>query len=304
MKKDNNLKVKFLIGIQGSGKSTWANNFVRNNTNWVILNRDTFRKMLTSMWICEPNIEEMISKMINDALITCLKFKQNVIVDNTNLKDEFITPLVDLVSAYADVEFQIFDLSVDKAIERDSARDKQVGVVRIKKMFNQYKILLENFNFTHRKKKSRVFSYESGWDKNLQNAAIFDIDGTLAHMNGRRGPFDWEKVDVDSLDPHLARMVKLHKAYGDIIILLSGRDDTSENLTKQWLDFYEVPYDIILMRKAEDFRKDAIVKKEIYENHVIGKYNIVAIYDDRTQVVEALRNELGLKVFQVEAHDF
>ena len=58
------------------------------------------------------------------------------------------------------------------------------------------------------------------------------------------------------------------------------------------------------MRKEQDFRKDSIVKKEIYHEHVIGKFNTVAIYDDRQQVVDMIRNELGLKVFQVESNNF
>jgi hypothetical protein len=94
-------------------------------------------------------------------------------------------------------------------------------------------------------------------------------------------------------------MVGLHADACDTIIIVSGRDDTSMDLTKEWLDFYKISYDVILMRKAGDFRKDNIVKREIYNEHIIGKYNIAAIYDDRQQVVDELRN-MGLKVFQVE----
>lgn len=303
MKKDN-LKVKFLIGIPAAGKSTWAKEFVRNNPNWTRINRDDYRFMTKNSPICEPKIEDMITEMFADATLTALRFKQNVIIDNTNLKSEYILPLVKLVEEYADVEYQIFDCSVDKAIERDEAREKRVGPEVIKKMYKNYVNLLETFDFKGRKKKDRIFKTDAGWDKKLPNAAIFDIDGTLAHMNGRRGPFDWEKVDVDALDPYVARMVKIHKSYGDTIIILSGRDGSCEALTKEWLDFYEIPYDFVFMRKPNDFRKDSVIKKEIYKGKVIGRFNIVAIYDDREQVVEMIRNELGLKVFQVEPGRF
>jgi hypothetical protein len=123
-------------------------------------------------------------------------------------------------------------------------------------------------------------------------------------MNGKRGPFEWDRVDVDIADPHLSRMVKVHKAYGDTIILLSGRDGSSEALTREWLEFYGIHCDFLWMRNPGDFRKDSIVKKEIYEAHVIDKYNIVAIYDDRQQVVDMIREDLGLKVFQVEPGKF
>lgn len=302
--KNKSLICRFLVGIPASGKTTWAKEFVKNNENWIILGRDHFRFMTKNSPICEPKIEDMITEMFADAILTALRFKQNVIIDNTNLKSKYILPLVKLVEEYADVEYQIFDCSIEKAIERDEAREKRVGPEVIKKMYKNYINLLETFDFKGRKKKDRVFKTDAGWDNKLPNAAIFDIDGTLAHMNGRRGPFDWNRVDVDSLDPYVARMVKIHKFYGDTIIILSGRDGSCEALTKEWLDFYGIPYDFIFMREPNDFRKDSVIKKEIYLGQVIDRFNIVAIYDDRKQVVDAIREELGLKVFQVEPGRF
>lgn len=292
------LKVKFLIGIPASGKSTWSKDYVAKNPDWVRVNRDDFRFMLKDMPVCEMKVENLITKMVSDAIINSLMSKFNVIVDNTNLKAKYLNPLIELVKPYADIEFQIFDISVEKAIERDNNRDKKVGSEVIKRMFNDYKILLDTFDFSHIKKRQKVyptFNFTPG----LPYCAIFDIDGTLAHMNNKRGPFDWGKVDRDDIDTHVARMVKLHADANDTIIIVSGRDDTSMGLTKEWLEFYNIPYDMILMRKAGDFRKDNIVKREIYEENIIGKYNIAAIYDDRKQVVDELR-EMGLKVFQVE----
>ena len=303
MKKDG-LKVKFLIGIPASGKTTWAKAYVKNNSNWTRINRDDFRFMTKDAPVCEPKIEDMITELVGDAVLTALRYKQNVIIDSTNLKSRYIMQIVKLVEEVADVEYQIFDISIDKAIERDNVREKKVGESVIKKMYKDYKNLLDTFNFTNISKKPKIYPSDANWNKNLKNAAIFDIDGTLAHMNGKRGPFDWNKVDVDIADPFVSRMVKLHKAYGDTIIILSGRDEVSKELTKEWLEFYGIEHDFIFMRKANDYRKDSVVKEEIYEEHVIGKYNIVAIYDDRQQVVDMIRKNLGLKVFQVEDHKF
>ena len=57
------------------------------------------------------------------------------------------------------------------------------------------------------------------------------------------------------------------------------------------------------MRKKDDFRKDSIIKKEIFENEINPKYNVLFVYDDRNQVVKTWR-ELGVKVFQVEEGNF
>ena len=302
--KTKNLKVLILCGIPGAGKSTWANNYVLNNPGWVILNRDSYRKMLKNQWLVEPKIEDLITETFCDAILSALRYKQNVIIDNTNLKSKYIMPIVDLVKEYADVEYQIFDVSVEKAIERDNAREKKVGETVIKKMYKDYSNLLETFDFNRISKTPKIYKSDAGWKKELSNIAVFDIDGTLSHMNGKRGPFEWDRVDRDDVDPYLVRMVKIHKSYGDTIVILSGRDGSCEELTKEWLTFYGIDHDLVLMRNPGDFRKDSVVKREIYQESLIGKYNIVAIYDDRQQVVDELRENLGLKVFQVEPHKF
>jgi hypothetical protein len=57
------------------------------------------------------------------------------------------------------------------------------------------------------------------------------------------------------------------------------------------------------MRKTDDFRKDSIIKEEIYQNEIEGKYNVLCVLDDRNQVVEFWRAK-GLVCFQVAPGDF
>lgn len=292
------LKVKFLIGIPASGKSTWSKDYVSKNPDWIRVNRDDFRHMLKDMPVCEMKVENVITDMINNSIVSALMSKFNVIIDNTNLKAKYLNPLIELVKPYADIEFQIFDISIEKAIERDNNREKKVGSEVIKRMYNDYRILLDTFDFSHIRKTEKIHqTFE--FRKELPTCAVFDIDGTLGHMNNKRGPFDWDRVDRDDVDTQVARMVTLHRNVGDTIIIVSGRDDTSLDLTVEWLNFYDIKYDMIFMRKADDNRKDNFVKRDIYNDNIIGKYNIAAIYDDRKQVVDELRN-MGLKVFQVE----
>lgn len=47
------------------------------------------------------------------------------------------------------------------------------------------------------------------------------------------------------------------------------------------------------MRKDGDTRRDSIVKRELFEEHVKGKFNVVAILDDRPQVIRECWRELG-----------
>ena len=58
------------------------------------------------------------------------------------------------------------------------------------------------------------------------------------------------------------------------------------------------------MRLTGDFRKDSIVKREIYETHVQDNYFIEFVIDDRQQVVDMWRNECKLPCLQVAPGNF
>lgn len=140
-------------------------------------------------------------------------------------------------------------------------------------------------------------------DVSLPKAIIVDLDGTCAHMDDKRGPFEWLKVDCDRPDEHVLNIVRtLSTKYK--VLFVTGRDAAALPLTKQWLDvYYGQPYEAIWSRPANDFRKDNLIKKEIYENHIKNKYYIECVLDDRNQVVKEWR-AMGLKCFQVEPGDF
>lgn len=295
--KTKNLKVFILIGLPGSGKSTWAKEFIRKNENFVRISRDGFRFMLKEMPVCEPKIEDLITDLVATTAIKALNKKQNIILDNTHLKAKYINPIVKLVEEYADVEFMLFDVSVEKCIERDKLRERIVGEDVIKKLNKDFKNLKETFLFQNQSKKEIRTFIKPNFKSELPPTVIFDIDGTLALM-GRRGPFDWQKVDVDEFNDIVGEQVKFHKSLGRTIIILSGRDSSCKNLTEEWLKFHKVEYNHIFMRGTNDYRKDSIIKKELYENNIKDKFNVLCIYDDRLQVVK-MWYELGIFVYNV-----
>lgn len=57
------------------------------------------------------------------------------------------------------------------------------------------------------------------------------------------------------------------------------------------------------MRKTGDYRKDCIVKEEIYRKDIEPIYDILFCVDDRKQVVDAWR-ELGLTCLQCAEGNF
>lgn len=292
-----NKKVKILVGVPASGKSTWTRDYLDKNPNTVAVSRDDFRYGLRNSGITEPKIEAMITELVDTTIIKSLNKGLDVVIDATNLKSTYINHFVDLVKFKADVEFQIFDISLEKAIERDSKRERKVGEAVIRKMYKQYKLLIETYPLQNTSKlpewKDRFEPLKQ--DKNLPEAVIVDLDGTLSLMNNR-GPFDWEKVDRDDLNEIVAEQVKFHKSLGRKIILLSGRDEAAREKTEYWLNFYGIEYDDFFMRPKDNFEKDSVIKRRIFNEKIKNIFNVLCVYDDRNQVIK-MWYELGVFCF-------
>lgn len=137
-----------------------------------------------------------------------------------------------------------------------------------------------------------------------RNAIIVDMDGTLAHMNGR-SPYDDKRSNADIGDFAVMFTIKaIALAFPSVhILIVSGRNERSRKATEEFLNDYDVSYDDLFMRGFTDFRKDSDVKRDIFNDCIKDNYNVLAVFDDRTQVVKVWR-ELGLKVFQVADGDF
>ena len=307
-----NRRVKILIGIPGSGKSTWTKEFIMKNPEWVKISRDDFRFMLRNSPVLDFKGENMVTSMVTESARKALLSGYDVILDNTHCQLRYITSTVESLNDLADIEYMYFDVPLKTCIERDALREKKVGEDVVKKMHKDLTVMLETFDFQPVKKSKRLkIDYAKQWDPALPFAIISDVDGTIAHMNGKRGPFDWKKVGVDDIDQPMIDTLKAWKFYGKFdkespevhIIVCSGRDSSCRQETLDWMDAAEVPYDKLFMRPAGDFRKDSLIKEEIYENEIKGKYNVIMVYDDRDQVVTLWRS-LGLKCAQVEPGQF
>ena len=138
----------------------------------------------------------------------------------------------------------------------------------------------------------------------LPAAIICDIDGTLAHISDGRSPYDASRAMNDSLDDAIASIIDMYYAHDYKIIILTGRSAEHLDVTVEWLAKHSINYNEIYTRAEGDNRKDSIVKKELYSTHIAPRFNVKFVLDDRNQVVDMWRNELGLKCLQVAEGDF
>jgi len=130
--------VIILVGIPGSGKSTWAKQQIIEHPNTIRVNRDDFRLMLKNNQVVDYKVEKLINKLQRVTIIEGLKNGFNVIVDNTNLKAKYIDEIFDYSRKYANITILSVETPLEECIKRDSEREKPVGEEIIKKMHRQF----------------------------------------------------------------------------------------------------------------------------------------------------------------------
>lgn len=320
------IKVFLTVGIPGSGKSSWAKaEIAKDPNNWVRINNDDLRAMMNgSVW--SADYEKMITDARNYLLRDALKRGKNVIIDNLNLNRRHFDTVCDIAKS-VNVDVQVlekaFYIDVEEAIARDAGREgkAKVGADVIKKwwkesggkQFKFYNPRVQIFN----QRNGNINQVTSGpvWDSKLETAIICDLDGTLALIHNR-SPYDASDCDIKDL-PNRAVIdtVLAHYKDGRKIIFCSGREDkyrpeTIRFINKhcQYIDtdldgsVWDMEYELH-MRKTDDFRKDSIIKEEIYSDHIENKYNVLMVLDDRTSVVNFWRSK-GLSCWQVAPGDF
>lgn len=278
-------KVLLTKGLPASGKSRWALEEIEKYPGrYKRVNKDDLRAMIDGGKWSKGN-EQFILKVRNALILSALQEGYHVIVDDTNLHPKHEQAIRELVKGLAVVEIQDFtDVLLETCIERDRKRPNYVGEQTIRKMHRDF---LQN--------KPPTIEHNS----ELLDAVICDLDGTLALMNGRN-PYDASKCENDSINEVVRSILVSCSAY---VILVSGRGEQHRPQTEQWLMKHAIVYSHLFMRPDGDNRKDAIIKREIYEQHILNHYNVTFVLDDRNQVVELWRS-LGLTCLQVADGDY
>lgn len=305
-------KLTILRGISGCGKSTWA-----SQQNAAVVSRDAIRKMMfgddgPEYYKVDKDVlgaRESTVTVVQDQMIAgLLKAGKDVIVDNTNIEWKYVKALAKIGYRYgAEVEVKVFDVPTITAVMRDKFREQRggrgVGEDIIRKQ-------AERFAKNKSMRLPEVVPpkpYDGTPGK--PKAFLVDIDGTLAHMRDKRGPFDWAKVDLDDPDEVIVDLVNLLGAsnfaldLGHLeVIVMSGRDESCRELTEKWLNDY-IHFDHLFMRPEKDMRPDNLVKAELFDKYVRDNFDVQFVLDDRDQVVDMWR-AMGITCLQVAPGDF
>jgi predicted kinase len=287
-------KVILTKGLIASGKSFWSTEFLKKNKNYKRVNRDYIRHCLSAYTFDDEN-EKLVQKVWSQVVKEILESGYNLIVDEMNLNFDTRNKNISYIKSIIpniDIEIKNFPITLEEAITRDKLRSFVIGEKVIKQTWNKYKNelieMLENQN-----------NFKVVYDSRLQDAVCFDVDGTLA-LRVSRNPFDYTKVKEDKPIKIVFEQMEFQYSKGREIFVFSGRDGLCYEDTFEWIRENLNNDDFTLcMRKTGDKRRDSIIKKELYEQHIKDKYNLIAVYDDRPQVLNELWRDLGIFTFDV-----
>jgi predicted kinase len=275
-------------GLPGSGKSTWARELCdREPGRWKLVDKDSLRKMLDNGRWSKHN--EKFVVQIRDAIVSAaLADGINVIVHDTGFEPVHEQRLRELAKGHQ-FDVKTFDTPLEDCIKRDLSRSSSVGEAVIRGMYDKY---------------LAPTPCPPEWTPGLPTAIMVDLDGTYA-LIGDRSPYAADQCHLDTVNYVVSDIVKAHVgAFGYQVILCSGRQSEYRAQTEKWLADNGLHYDQLFMRKEGDTRKDSIIKRELFEENIRGKFNVAFVLDDRDQVVQMWRRELGLTCLQVAEGNF
>ena len=284
-------------GIQGSGKSTFAKEWAKEDPkNRVRFNWDDMRNMMGEYWVPERENTGIMKTLRASFLNEMMQKGWDIIIDNMNLnpKDwEFYEGVVKSFNETNfgikyEIEYKDFFTPVEECIRRDAMRSNPIGEQVIRATWKRYR------HFIICKEIEDKFYRIKTYDKDKKDCIIVDMDSTLC-VNLTKRPFytdDWADkclYDTPLIGP--ISIVRAQKMTGTCdIIIITGRREEGRTQTEEWLKTYNVPYDRLYMRGTNDFTKGDSFKEKILKTFILPKYNVLFAIDDDDKCVKMFRN--------------
>ena len=133
---------------------------------------------------------------------------------------------------------------------------------------------------------------------------LCDVDGTVA-LRGDRSPFPGPEGELrsgeDLPNEPVIRVLRDLRASTPEVVFLSGRTEAARWRTEMWLRTHVLEpgeWPMLHLRAVGDTRPDDVVKGELFDRYVAGRYRVRLVLDDRDRVV-AMWRARGLLVLQV-----
>lgn len=134
----NRPKLILLVGIPGSGKTTYAKKYISEYPKTPVhLSSDKIREELYGNESIQRNPNEVFSLMQKRA-VEALNEGHDVLYDATNITRKDRSAIISLCPKFAEIEAHIIWAPIETCIERDTTRDRTVGKEVIDRMLKKF----------------------------------------------------------------------------------------------------------------------------------------------------------------------
>ena len=148
MKEMTTNKIIICQGIQGSGKSTWARNWVQEDPlHRVRWNNDDMRILMGQYWV--PSREPLLSRIRALFLNAAMDYGFSIVIDDMNLNPRTTEYYEVLVENYNNthedkytIEYRLFNTPLNVCIERDAKRENPIGAKVLTDTYTKYEKLI------------------------------------------------------------------------------------------------------------------------------------------------------------------
>ena len=300
----NKKKLILCRGIQGSGKTTWARQWVEEDPeNRVRINNDDIRNMLGPYWV--PSREKIVSFIKHKTAVAAVAHGYDIVVDNMNLNPKEVKFWEDIINNHNkdtegvspdwvkyeyEIEFKDFFIPLEECIRRDAMRPNPIGEKVIRETWKHYKHFIQT---------TEVEKYVNNLIKEDESkpwCVVVDMDSTLCFNTTKRPWFGEGSTEAMINDTPNLGVIRIVENQNFPIIVCTGRNKAQREVTEKWLNKYNIYPKEFYMREDGDYRKGVEIKEELIKQ-ILDKYNIAAIFEDCEPIVQRFR-EMGLTVLQ------
>ena len=128
-----------LCGIPGSGKTTWAKNYISKNPDFVHLSSDAIRAELYGDENIQGNPVEVFTLMHKKA-VESLNAGYNVVYDATSMTRKDRASIISMCPKFTHIQCNIIWAPIETCIERDTTRERTVGKEVIDRMLKRFQM--------------------------------------------------------------------------------------------------------------------------------------------------------------------
>lgn len=89
-----------MIGLPGSGKSTWAKQYAAKHENTIIISQDAIRNMIKNNYVFDLKYEPFVKEVVDVSLKSAIERGYDIIIDETHISKLRRIEVINIIEEY------------------------------------------------------------------------------------------------------------------------------------------------------------------------------------------------------------